>query len=190
MFLVKGMAFDFVLISRRSRYRAGTRYRTRGVDEKGYVANYVETEQILGFCSSSFFASLSSFSLLFNDRTDLSLSLISDNGRVSRRSEDQSHFFGVKRRPQPSTIPVPVSLTLLCKLFLSPPPSSSSSPSFLLIFHLSCLESHASNLLLLLCCCERVFRCKRLTDDDVKRIKRWMHFVCTLKENSSRSRDN
>lgn len=37
------------LISRRSRFRAGTRYLRRGIDEKGKVANYVETEQILVF---------------------------------------------------------------------------------------------------------------------------------------------
>ncbi|GAB6027073.1 hypothetical protein CHUAL_013799 [Chamberlinius hualienensis] len=37
------------LISRRCRYRAGTRYRRRGVDELGRVANYVETEQIVEF---------------------------------------------------------------------------------------------------------------------------------------------
>lgn len=38
-----------LLISRRSRNRAGTRYKRRGVDENGYVANYVETEQCLLF---------------------------------------------------------------------------------------------------------------------------------------------
>jgi len=37
------------LISRRSQLRAGVRYRTRGADEDGQVANYVETEQILSF---------------------------------------------------------------------------------------------------------------------------------------------
>ncbi|CAL8087034.1 unnamed protein product [Calicophoron daubneyi] len=36
-----------ILFSRRSRYRAGTRYRRRGIDPDGHVANYVETEQIL-----------------------------------------------------------------------------------------------------------------------------------------------
>ena len=36
-----------MLISRRSRYRAGTRYKRRGVDEDGHVANYVETEQVV-----------------------------------------------------------------------------------------------------------------------------------------------
>ena len=35
------------LISRRSRYRAGTRYFRRGVDNEGNVANFNETEQIL-----------------------------------------------------------------------------------------------------------------------------------------------
>ena len=46
MFVVQGLSLDFCLISRRSRHRAGTRYLTRGVDENGHVANYVETEQV------------------------------------------------------------------------------------------------------------------------------------------------
>jgi hypothetical protein len=39
----------FFLISRRSRYRAGTRYFTRGIDINGYTANNNETEQIVLF---------------------------------------------------------------------------------------------------------------------------------------------
>lgn len=39
--------FMLTLISRRSRYFAGTRYLKRGVSEKGRVANEVETEQIV-----------------------------------------------------------------------------------------------------------------------------------------------
>ncbi|KAF9971087.1 hypothetical protein BGZ73_006013 [Actinomortierella ambigua] len=39
--------FVFCLISRRSRHRAGTRYFSRGVDTKGDVSNYNETEQIV-----------------------------------------------------------------------------------------------------------------------------------------------
>ncbi len=35
------------LIARRSRYFAGTRFLKRGVNESGYVGNYVETEQIV-----------------------------------------------------------------------------------------------------------------------------------------------
>jgi hypothetical protein len=38
---------QLALISRRSRYRAGTRYFRRGVDHEGHVANFNETEQIL-----------------------------------------------------------------------------------------------------------------------------------------------
>ncbi|KAM3183461.1 hypothetical protein ACTXT7_010303 [Hymenolepis weldensis] len=41
------------IISRRSQYRAGCRYRRRGIDEKGHVANYVETEQVLEVPSDS-----------------------------------------------------------------------------------------------------------------------------------------
>ncbi|XP_067879505.1 phosphatidylinositide phosphatase SAC2-like isoform X2 [Heterodontus francisci] len=39
--------FLLVLISRRSRYRGGMRYKRRGVDSDGNVANYVETEQLI-----------------------------------------------------------------------------------------------------------------------------------------------
>ncbi|XP_058064403.1 phosphatidylinositide phosphatase SAC2 isoform X2 [Anopheles bellator] len=39
--------FSLAVVSRRSRYRAGTRYKRRGVDELGNCANYVETEQVL-----------------------------------------------------------------------------------------------------------------------------------------------
>ena len=45
--VVNGKAFDFILISRRSCFRAGTRYHTRGIDDLGNVANFVETEQIV-----------------------------------------------------------------------------------------------------------------------------------------------
>ncbi|XP_044737483.1 phosphatidylinositide phosphatase SAC2 [Chrysoperla carnea] len=41
--------FTLSLISRRSRYRAGTRYKRRGVDDDGYCANYVETEQMVSY---------------------------------------------------------------------------------------------------------------------------------------------
>ncbi|XP_062913399.1 phosphatidylinositide phosphatase SAC2-like [Mobula hypostoma] len=39
--------FLLVLISRRSRHRGGMRYKRRGVDSDGHVANYVETEQLI-----------------------------------------------------------------------------------------------------------------------------------------------
>lgn len=37
------------LISRRSVYHAGTRYLSRGVDDYGHVANFIETEQIIKY---------------------------------------------------------------------------------------------------------------------------------------------
>ena len=39
--------YTLVLLSRRAAARAGTRYKRRGVDDAGAVANYVETEQIV-----------------------------------------------------------------------------------------------------------------------------------------------
>ncbi|CAG8534004.1 11306_t:CDS:10, partial [Scutellospora calospora] len=44
---IEDRVFDFIIISRRSRERAGLRYQRRGINEQGDVANYVETEQIL-----------------------------------------------------------------------------------------------------------------------------------------------
>ncbi|KAK9075776.1 hypothetical protein SSX86_004105 [Deinandra increscens subsp. villosa] len=44
---ISGRHFRLILISRRSRHHAGTRYLKRGVNEMGRVANDVETEQIL-----------------------------------------------------------------------------------------------------------------------------------------------
>ena len=35
------------LVTRRSRFRPGTRYFSRGIDAEGHVSNYVETEQLV-----------------------------------------------------------------------------------------------------------------------------------------------
>ncbi|KAG7343182.1 SacI homology domain containing protein [Nitzschia inconspicua] len=40
------LSYDELLISRRSRFRAGTRFTVRGADATGAVANFVETEQV------------------------------------------------------------------------------------------------------------------------------------------------
>ena len=45
--LIYGLNFLITVIGRRSRQFAGTRYLKRGINHKGYVANDVETEQIL-----------------------------------------------------------------------------------------------------------------------------------------------
>ncbi|MGH0120788.1 UNVERIFIED_CONTAM: hypothetical protein FKN15_065124 [Acipenser sinensis] len=49
LFLQGGCSDSFLiaLISRRSRHRAGMRYKCRGVDSKGHASIYVETEQIV-----------------------------------------------------------------------------------------------------------------------------------------------
>lgn len=45
--LIKQRSFRWVLISRRSTNRCGTRWFARGINPDGYVANYIETEQLL-----------------------------------------------------------------------------------------------------------------------------------------------
>lgn len=44
---VKGNPLTFVLITRRSRLKAGTRYLSRGIDDNGNVSNFNETEQTI-----------------------------------------------------------------------------------------------------------------------------------------------
>jgi hypothetical protein len=44
---IKSTPLTLVLITRRSRHRAGTRYFSRGIDEQGHVSNFNETEQIV-----------------------------------------------------------------------------------------------------------------------------------------------
>jgi len=44
---IKKTPLTIVLITRRSRHRAGTRYFSRGIDEEGNVSNFNETEQII-----------------------------------------------------------------------------------------------------------------------------------------------
>ncbi|KAG8902510.1 hypothetical protein FRB99_004384 [Tulasnella sp. 403] len=66
--VVQSRPVQLVLISRRSRLRAGTRYNTRGVDQQGNPGNAVETEQILIVPPGS----------LSNGATDTRVSLDSD----------------------------------------------------------------------------------------------------------------
>ena len=44
---IKSTPLIFTIITRRSRYRAGTRYFSRGIDDQGHVSNFNETEQII-----------------------------------------------------------------------------------------------------------------------------------------------
>lgn len=50
-FHVDGRALTITLVARRSKFFAGTRFRKRGVNDQGHVANHVEVEQI---CSAGF----------------------------------------------------------------------------------------------------------------------------------------
>ena len=44
---IRKLSFSLTLISRRSIYRNGRRFNTRGADAQGHVANFVESEQII-----------------------------------------------------------------------------------------------------------------------------------------------
>lgn len=44
---IKGKKINFGIISRRSRYRAGTRYYSRGINFEGHASNFHETEMIV-----------------------------------------------------------------------------------------------------------------------------------------------
>jgi hypothetical protein len=57
---VFGHGIFVTLIARRSRHFAGARFLKRGVNDQGYVANDVETEQIVNDASTTFFPSSSS----------------------------------------------------------------------------------------------------------------------------------
>jgi hypothetical protein len=50
---IKATPLTIVLVTRRSRYRAGTRYFSRGIDEEGHVSNFNETEQIVSLNDSA-----------------------------------------------------------------------------------------------------------------------------------------
>lgn len=46
---INGQILNWTIISRRSVEKAGTRFYSRGINEQGKVANFVETEQIVEF---------------------------------------------------------------------------------------------------------------------------------------------
>ena len=56
--------FSLTLISRRSIYRNGRRFNTRGVDADGHVANFVESEQIVKKQSGTVYSFVQVFPLL------------------------------------------------------------------------------------------------------------------------------
>ena len=70
---VNSRSFKLVLISRRSSQRVGVRYYTRGLDEEGNAANFVETEQIilLESIQASFVQTRGSVPLLWSQAPNL-----------------------------------------------------------------------------------------------------------------------
>ena len=72
---LNGHNFTWSIISRRSRHRVGARLWLRGCDDKGKVANFVETEQIVelanGGAVSSFVQTRGSMPMFWQQRPDL-----------------------------------------------------------------------------------------------------------------------
>ncbi|XP_063951272.1 phosphatidylinositol-3-phosphatase SAC1-B-like [Lytechinus pictus] len=91
--IINTKRFDYILISRRSCLRAGTRFYMRGLDEQGQAANFVETEQIVQFNGSraSFVQTRGSIPLFWSQRPNLKYK------PVPQISESQSHLDAFKR---------------------------------------------------------------------------------------------
>ncbi|XP_043921459.1 phosphatidylinositol-3-phosphatase SAC1 [Protopterus annectens] len=70
---VNGKYFNWILISRRSCFRAGVRYYIRGIDSEGHAANFVETEQIVQYSGSkaSFVQTRGSIPFFWSQRPNL-----------------------------------------------------------------------------------------------------------------------
>ncbi|XP_007505127.1 phosphatidylinositol-3-phosphatase SAC1 [Monodelphis domestica] len=70
---INGKYFDWILISRRSCFRAGVRYYVRGIDSEGHAANFVETEQIVHYNGSkaSFVQTRGSMPFFWSQRPNL-----------------------------------------------------------------------------------------------------------------------
>ncbi|XP_072169142.1 phosphatidylinositol-3-phosphatase SAC1-like [Diadema setosum] len=91
--IVNRQRFDYVVISRRSCLRAGTRFYMRGLDEVGQAANFVETEQIVQYNGSraSFVQTRGSIPLFWSQRPNLKYK------PVIQISESQNHLDAFKR---------------------------------------------------------------------------------------------
>ncbi|XP_071480716.1 LOW QUALITY PROTEIN: phosphatidylinositol-3-phosphatase SAC1-like [Diadema antillarum] len=91
--IVNRQRFDYVVISRRSCLRAGTRFYMRGLDEVGQAANFVETEQIVQYNGSraSFVQTRGSIPLFWSQRPNLKYK------PLIQISESQNHLDAFKR---------------------------------------------------------------------------------------------
>ncbi|KAK9957245.1 hypothetical protein ABG768_011509 [Culter alburnus] len=70
---INGKVFEWILISRRSCFRAGVRYYVRGIDSEGHAANFVETEQIVQYnnARASFVQTRGSMPFFWSQRPNL-----------------------------------------------------------------------------------------------------------------------
>ncbi|XP_072772678.1 phosphatidylinositol-3-phosphatase SAC1-A-like [Nerophis lumbriciformis] len=70
---INGKIFEWILISRRSCFRAGVRYYVRGIDSEGHAANFVETEQIVLYegAKASFVQTRGSMPFYWSQRPNL-----------------------------------------------------------------------------------------------------------------------
>ncbi|XP_038154593.1 phosphatidylinositol-3-phosphatase SAC1-B-like [Cyprinodon tularosa] len=70
---INGKKFEWIIISRRSCFRAGVRYYVRGIDSEGHAANFVETEQIVQYNSfkASFVQTRGSIPFYWSQRPNL-----------------------------------------------------------------------------------------------------------------------
>ncbi|KAH3768791.1 hypothetical protein DPMN_170007 [Dreissena polymorpha] len=90
--VVNNKSVDYILISRRSVYRAGTRFNVRGLDNEGQVANFVETEQIVihNDTSCSFVQTRGSIPLYWSQRPNLKY-------MPQAQLRSQNHIEGLQR---------------------------------------------------------------------------------------------
>ncbi|XP_060069370.1 phosphatidylinositol-3-phosphatase SAC1-like [Ylistrum balloti] len=99
---INNKAFDYILISRRCIYRAGTRFYVRGIDTEGQVANYVETEQIVQYNGQkcSLVQTRGSIPIFWKQRPNLkykpkiSIDTSSHHEVFQRHIEDQVYHYG------------------------------------------------------------------------------------------------
>ncbi|KAJ8041094.1 Phosphatidylinositide phosphatase SAC1-B [Holothuria leucospilota] len=91
--VINNKRFDYMLISRRSCFRAGTRFYTRGLDSEGHAANFVETEQIVQYSGkrASYVQTRGSIPLFWSQRPNLQYK------PVPQLSKTQSHLDGFQK---------------------------------------------------------------------------------------------
>ena len=118
-YMINGIFFQFILITRRSQNFAGTRYNTRGINDDGNVANFCESEHILiagdKICS---FSQLRGSAPVFFDqvgmraKTDITrnkeLSIQAFNKHLQELGEDYHLIYFINLLNQNKSIEAPI----------------------------------------------------------------------------------